>query len=103
MRLYMFGGVLAIMSRAGLFGLTHSPHDGGAGSAQVVLIHHAPADQGTDGADLRFGDCLTQRNLSEAGRGGAEALGGELGEHGLLIPRGLLSPFFRARGTPQPV
>jgi len=99
MRLYMFGGVLAIMSGAGLFGLTHSPHDGGAGSAQVVLIHHAPADQGTDGADLRFGDCLTQRNLSDAGRREAEAMGAKLGEHGFMIQRVLVSPFCRTVET----
>jgi phosphohistidine phosphatase SixA len=99
MRLYMFGGVLAIMSCASLLGLTYSPDDGGAGSAQVVFIHHAPADQGTDGADFRLGDCHTQRNLSDAGRREAEAMGTKLREHGFMIRRVIVSPFCRTVET----
>jgi phosphohistidine phosphatase SixA len=99
MRVYMFGGLLAVMSGAGLFGLTLPPHEGVASNAQVVLIHHAPADQGTDGADFRFGDCHTQRNLSDAGRLEAEAMGRKLSEHGFMIQRVLVSPFCRTVET----
>lgn len=99
MRVYMFGGLLAVMSGAGLFGLTLPPHEGGASNAQIVLIHHAPADQGTDGADFRFGDCHTQRNLSDAGRLEAEAMGAKFSEHGFMIQRVLVSPFCRTVET----
>jgi phosphohistidine phosphatase SixA len=64
-----------------------------------VLIHHAPADQGTDGADFRFGDCTTQRNLSDAGRFEAEAMGAKFSEHGFMIQRVLVSPFCRTVET----
>ena len=99
MRVYMFGGVLAIMSGAGLLGLTLPPYEVGTGSAQVLLIHHAPADVGTDGADFRFGDCHTQRTLSDAGRREAEAMGAKLSEHGFMIQRVLVSPFCRTVET----
>jgi phosphohistidine phosphatase SixA len=99
MRVYMFGGLLAVMSGAGLFGLTLPPHEGEASNAQIVLIHHARADQGTDGADFRFGDCTTQRNLSDAGRREAEAMGAKLNEHGFMIQRVLVSPFCRTVET----
>jgi phosphohistidine phosphatase SixA len=99
MRLYMFGGLLVVMSGAGLFGLKLPPHEGVASNAQIVLIHHAPADQGTDGADFRFGDCTTQRNLSDAGRFEAEAMGAKFSEHGFMIQRVLVSPFCRTVET----
>ena len=101
MRLYMFGGLLAVMSGAGLFELTLPPHEGVASNAQIVFIHHAPADQGTDtdGADFRFGDCTTQRNLSDAGRREAEAMGAKFSEHGFMIQRVLVSPFCRTVET----
>jgi phosphohistidine phosphatase SixA len=99
MRVYMFSGVLVLMSGAGLFGLALPSHDAGASSARVVLIHHAPADQGADGADFRFGDCLTQRNLSDAGRLEAEAMGAKFAEHGFLVQRVLVSPFCRTVET----
>jgi phosphohistidine phosphatase SixA len=99
MRLYMFGGVLAIMSGAGLLGLTLPSHDGGASNPQVVLIHHTIADEGADAADLRFGDCTTQRNLSEAGRREAENMGARFSEHGFTVQRVLVSPFCRTVET----
>jgi phosphohistidine phosphatase SixA len=99
MRAYMFGGIFAIISGTGLFGLTLSPREVGVGNSQVVLIHHARADQGTDGADFRFGDCYTQRNLSDAGRREAEAMGAKLREHGFTIQRVLVSPFCRTVET----
>src|SRR6202008_664811 len=56
MRVYMFGGVLAVVSGIGLFGFALPPHEGGASGADVVLIHHALADEGIDASDVRFGD-----------------------------------------------
>jgi phosphohistidine phosphatase SixA len=99
MRVYMLGGVLAVMSGAGLFGLTLPPHGGGASNPQVVLIHHATADEGTDATDLRFGDCTTQRSLSDAGRLEAEAMGAKFSEHGFMVQRVLVSPFCRTVET----
>jgi phosphohistidine phosphatase SixA len=99
MRVYMFGGLFAVMSGAGLFGLTLPPYEVGPNNAQIVLIHHAPADQGTDGADFRFGDCHAQRNLSDAGRLEAEAMGAKFSEHGFMIQRVLVSPLCRTVDT----
>jgi phosphohistidine phosphatase SixA len=99
MRGYMLGGVLAVMSGAGLFGLTLPPHGGGASNPQVVLIHHATADEGADATDPRFGDCTTQRNLSDAGRLEAEAMGARFSQHGFMVQRVLVSPFCRTVET----
>jgi len=95
----MLGGVLAIMSGAGLLGMKLPPREVGATSPQVVFIHHALADQGADGEDFRFGDCTTQRNLSDAGRLEAEAMGAKFGEHGFVVQRVLVSPFCRTVET----
>jgi phosphohistidine phosphatase SixA len=99
MRLYMFSGLLAIMSGAGLLGFTLPSNDVGVNSPQVLLIHHATADEGADVADVRFGDCTTQRNLSEAGRREAENMGARLSEHHFMVQRVLVSPFCRTAET----
>jgi phosphohistidine phosphatase SixA len=99
MRLYMFGGVLALTLGGGLAGLSFPAGEGGATPPQVLLIHHATADQGTDAADVRFGDCATQRNLSTAGRLEAEQMGARLSEHGYLVSKVLVSPFCRTMQT----
>src|SRR5690348_5201462 len=99
MRVYMFGGVLAVMAGIGFFGLALPPHQGGASSPGVVLIHHTLADEGIDASDVRFGDCTTQRNLSDAGRLEAEAMGARFNAHGFVVQRVLVSPFCRTAET----
>jgi phosphohistidine phosphatase SixA len=99
MRLYMLSSVLALALGGGLAGLALPVGEAGVSPPQVLLIHHATADQGTDAADVRFGDCATQRNLSDAGRLEAEQMGARLSEHGYLISKVLVSPFCRAMQT----
>jgi len=99
MRVYMFGGVLAVMAGIGFFGLALPPHQGGASSPGVVLIHHTLADEGIDASDVRFGDCTTQRNLFDAGRLEAEAMGARFNAHGFVVQRVLVSPFCRTAET----
>jgi len=53
-----------------------------AGEA-VALIRHAEALGNFDPPGFEFGDCGTQRNLSEAGRAQARALGDEFRRHGI--------------------
>src|SRR5207302_2918544 len=99
MRLYMLGSVLALALGSGLTGLALPAGETGITPPQVLLIHHAVADQGTDAADVRFGDCTTQRNLSDAGRREAEQMGARLSEHGYLVSKVLVSPFCRTMQT----
>jgi phosphohistidine phosphatase SixA len=95
----MFGGVLALGLGGSLAGLALPAGDAGVTPPQVVLIHHAIADQGKDAADVRFGDCATQRNLSAAGRLEAEQMGARFSEHGYLVSKVLVSPFCRTMQT----
>jgi phosphohistidine phosphatase SixA len=95
----MLSSVLALAFGGGLVGLALPAGEAGVTPPQVLLIHHATADQGTDAADLRFGDCATQRNLSEAGRLEAEQMGARLSEHGYLVRKVLVSPFCRTMQT----
>jgi phosphohistidine phosphatase SixA len=99
MRLFMLGGVLALVLGGGLADLALPAGEAGVNPPQVLLIHHATADQGTDEADVRFGDCATQRNLSAAGRLEAERMGARLSEHGYLVSKVLVSPFCRTMQT----
>jgi hypothetical protein len=49
----------------------------------VALVRHATAPGTGDPANFRLGDCSTQRNLSEAGRSEARALGERLRDAGI--------------------
>jgi phosphohistidine phosphatase SixA len=99
MRLFMLGGVLALGLGGGLAGFALPANEGGVTPPQVVLIHHTTADQGKDAADVHFGDCATQRNLSAAGRLEAEQLGARFSEHGYFVSKVLVSPFCRTMQT----
>jgi phosphohistidine phosphatase SixA len=99
MRLYMLSGVLTLALAGGIVGATVPSSDSALISGQVLLIHHATADQGADGADVRFADCATQRNLSDAGRLEAQRMGARLSEHGFLVSKVLVSPFCRTMQT----
>jgi phosphohistidine phosphatase SixA len=99
MRHYMLSGVLTLALAGGIVGATVPSGDSGFGPAQVLLIHHATADQGADAAHVQFDDCSTQRNLSDAGRLEAERMGARLSEHGYLVSKVLVSPFCRTMQT----
>jgi phosphohistidine phosphatase SixA len=99
MRHYMLSGVLMLALAGGIVGATVPSSESAFTSGQVLLIHHATADQGTDAASLRFADCATQRNLSDAGRLEAQRMGARLSEHGFLVSKVLVSPFCRTMQT----
>lgn len=99
MRHYMLSGVVMLGLAGGIVGATVPSGGRALIPGQVLLIHHATADQGKDAADVHFGDCATQRNLSDAGRLEAQRMGARLSEHGFLVSKVLVSPFCRTMQT----
>jgi phosphohistidine phosphatase SixA len=72
----------------------------------VALVRHGNAPgpssgAGGDPASFRIGDCRTQRNLDETGRGEAKALGGAFRSHGVCVDRIQSSPWCRCIKTAQ--
>jgi phosphohistidine phosphatase SixA len=67
----------------------------------VALMRHADAPGTGDPAGFRIGDCATQRNLGERGRGQARALGAEFRRRGVAVSQVLTSQWCRARETAQ--
>jgi phosphohistidine phosphatase SixA len=69
----------------------------------VALIRHgnAPPGYGGDPPGFRLDDCTTQRNLDEAGRQQARALGEAFRKHGVVVQRILASPVCRCTETGQ--
>ncbi len=65
----------------------------------VALIRHAHAPGVGDPTGMRLDDCATQRNLDEAGRREAIALGERLREAGLHEARLFTSQWCRCRDT----
>ena len=98
MRVYMVGGLLAVMSGAGLFGLELAPQEGRASNAQIVLIHQAPADQGTDGADFGSGTAPRSETCPTAG-GSKRKQCREVQRTRLHDPQGDRLPFCRTVET----
>lgn len=67
--------------------------------ADVIFLRHALAPGTGDPSGFRLEDCATQRNLSEAGRAQARAIGAALRESGLRIGGVMTSQWCRARDT----
>ena len=65
----------------------------------VLLMRHATAPGTGDPANLRLGDCTTQRNLSDAGRAEARAIGARLRDAGIRVDRVLHSEWCRTAET----
>lgn len=65
----------------------------------VLLMRHADAPGVGDPPGLRLGDCRTQRNLGEAGRAQARAIGDFLRAQGVASARVLSSPWCRCIDT----
>jgi len=65
----------------------------------VALIRHASAPGIGDPPGMRLDDCTTQRNLDDAGRREAVALGAQLREAGIDEARVFTSRWCRARET----
>lgn len=66
----------------------------------VLLIRHASTEAGVgDPPGFTLGQCHTQRNLSDAGRAEARALGEWFGQHGLQARAVLSSQWCRCQDT----
>ncbi len=71
-----------------------------AAGGRVLLLRHAATTAGIgDPAGFRLGDCATQRNLSDAGRDAARALGARLAAAGVSIGPVLSSGWCRCLDT----
>jgi broad specificity phosphatase PhoE len=68
---------------------------------QVLLIRHAEAPGTGDPEAFRVGDCSTQRNLSEAGRDQARAIGAWLRDRGVARARVFSSQWCRCLETAE--
>jgi phosphohistidine phosphatase SixA len=70
------------------------------GGGQVVLMRHAVTTPGVgDPAGFRLDDCLTQRNLTDAGRDDARRVGATFKSRGIPVGRVLSSPWCRCLET----
>ena len=68
----------------------------------VLLVRHASTEEGLgDPAGFTLGQCSTQRNLSEAGRAEARAMGEWFRQHGLQPQAVLSSQWCRCLDTAQ--
>ncbi len=64
-----------------------------------AVMRHALAPGTGDPADFAIGDCTTQRNLNEAGRSQARAIGAALSDGGVTFDSVLTSQWCRCRET----
>ncbi|MGE6738753.1 histidine phosphatase family protein [Allorhizobium pseudoryzae] len=65
----------------------------------IVLMRHAQAPGTGDPEGFRLGDCRTQRNLSEAGRSDARAVGALFRQNGISAARVYSSQWCRCLDT----
>ena len=72
-----------------------------AAPGAVLLMRHATAPGTGDPANLRLGDCSTQRNLSDAGRAEARAVGERFRTAGIAFDRILTSEWCRTTETAE--
>jgi phosphohistidine phosphatase SixA len=72
------------------------------GGGYVIFFRHAKTDWTQKDADpVRFGDCSTQRNLSETGRAQATGIGLRVAQLGIPVGPVLASPYCRTRETAE--
>jgi len=67
----------------------------------IVLFRHARAPGTGDPPGFRLGDCATQRNLDDAGRAEARAIGAGFRARQVPVGRVLTSQWCRARDTAE--
>lgn len=67
----------------------------------IVLFRHADAPGTGDPQQFRLGDCSTQRNLSERGRGQARDLGARFRARNVAVGQVLSSQWCRTRDTAE--
>lgn len=81
--------------------VTADPMVAAAAPGAILLMRHATAPGTGDPANLRLGDCSTQRNLSEDGRAEARAIGERFRTAGIGFDRILTSEWCRTTETAQ--
>lgn len=81
------------------FPVQADPLAAAASPGAVLLMRHATAPGTGDPATMRLGDCATQRNLSDAGRAEARAIGARLRTAGIGFDRVLTSEWCRTTET----
>ncbi len=64
-----------------------------------VLMRHAPTPDTADPAEVRIGDCSTQRNLNETGREQARRIGRAFRKRGIAFDAVFTSQWCRCRET----
>lgn len=79
--------------------LSADPLDAARLPGVVLLMRHATAPGTGDPANMRLGDCSTQRNLSEAGRAEAREIGAKLRKAGIVFGQILASQWCRTTET----
>ncbi len=67
----------------------------------ITLLRHATAPGAGDPPGMRLGDCATQRNLDEAGRGEARRIGEAFRTEGVAVGAVLTSRWCRAAETAE--
>jgi len=65
----------------------------------VAIMRHALAPGTGDPPEFELGDCGTQRNLNDAGRAQARAIGDAFRANGITVDRVLTSQWCRCRDT----
>lgn len=70
-----------------------------AGGGHVAIMRHATAPGTGDPQNFKLDDCATQRNLSEAGRAEARAIGDRFRAEGVKVGKVVTSQWCRARDT----
>ena len=79
--------------------LNAGPLEAARSPGAVLLMRHATAPGTGDPANMRLGDCSTQRNLSDAGRDEARQIGARLREAGIVFSQILASEWCRTTET----
>ena len=98
--LYHWFVVVLMLAMAGTAAATDATVDR-LKAGGVLLLRHAIAPGYGDPADFRIDDCSTQRNLSEAGRQQASAIGAWLRARGISRARVYSSQWCRCLETAQ--
>ncbi len=96
-------GALLLLTVAALAGPARADEDLWrrlAAGGQVVLLRHAATTSGVgDPTGFRRDDCMTQRNLSEAGRQESRRIGAAFEARAIPVARVLSSPWCRCLET----
>jgi len=92
-------GIALYLAFGSLAGAEENPWQALRSGTAVGLLRHATAPGIGDPAQFRLDDCATQRNLSEAGRQQARAIGAAFRRNGITRARVLSSRWCRCLET----